>query len=191
MKLFLVRHGQTVANRDQFYSGQSDIPLTEQGRQEAEAIRPILAPFTFDRVYCSDLSRAMNTQRLALPDAVAETTPLLREFDVGSLTGKGFAEVRAMQDNTFRSRLDFTGFGGENIDMVCDRVRAFLSQLEADPCENVIAFAHNGVLGCALRTVLNADIDSTAAFSRNCAIHVFEYDGTKWRLLAWNYMGKL
>lgn len=191
MRLFLVRHGQTIANRDQFYSGQSDIPLTEQGRQQAEAIRPILAPFTFDRVYSSDLCRAMDTQQLALPGSVAETLPLLREFDVGSLTGKSFAEVRAMQDDSFRLRRDFTGFGGENVEMVCDRVRAFLSQLESDPCENVIAFAHNGILGCTLRVVLNADIDSTAAFSRNCAIHVFEFDGTKWRLLAWNYMGKL
>lgn len=191
MKLFLVRHGQTVANRDQFYSGQSDIPLTEQGRQQAEAIRPILAPFSFDRVYSSDLSRAMDTQHLALPGAVVKTTPLLREFDVGSLTGKSFAEVRAMQEDSFRARRDFTGFGGENVEMVCNRVRTFLSLLESDPSENAIAFAHNGILGCMLRIVLNADIDNTAAFSRNCAIHVFEYDGSKWRLLAWNYMGKL
>lgn len=191
MKLFLVRHGQTIANRDQFYASQSNVPLTEQGRQEAAAIRPVLEQFSFDRVYSSDLTRAVDTQRLALPDAVAETTPLLREINVGSLTGKSFAEVRPMPGIETRMRRDYTAYGGENIDMHCARVRAFLSQLEANPCENAIAFAHNGTLTAMLRVVLGADFNYRAVSSQNCAIHVYEYDGEKWRLLAWNYMGKL
>ena len=80
MKLFLIRHGQSTANLVKTYAGQTDAPLTEQGRLEAEQIRPILGKFSFDRVYSSDLTRAIDTQRIALPDAVAETTPLLREI---------------------------------------------------------------------------------------------------------------
>ena len=191
MKLFLVRHGQTIANRDQFYASQSEVSLTEQGRQEALAIRPILAPFTFDRVYSSDLSRAVDTQRLALPDAVAETTPLLREIDVGALTGKSFAEVRAIQEAASLSRRDFTPFGGEDMDMLCNRIRSFLSGLETEGVENVIAFTHGGTLAAMLRVVLGTDFNYEAFFSKNCAIHVYEYNGEIWRLLAWNYLGKL
>ena len=66
MKLFLVRHGQTTANQQKIYAGQTDVLLTEQGRQEAESIRPILEKFTFDRVYSSDLTRARRTAE-ALP----------------------------------------------------------------------------------------------------------------------------
>ena len=75
--------------------------------------------------------------------------------------------------------------------MVCDRARRFLQLLEADPCENVAAFSHNGLLNSLLQAVLNASFDNTSVGSKNCAIHVYEYDGNKWRLLAWNYMGKL
>lgn len=191
MKLFLVRHGQTTANLNKIYAGQTDVPLTEQGRKEAESIRPILEKFTFDRVYSSDLSRAVDTQRLALPGAVAIQTPLLREFDVGSLVGKTFAEVSAQTSEEFRWKRDYTVFGGENAEMVCQRLRQFLSSLEADPCENAIAFAHNGVMNMMLRIVLGNNFNYAAVYSRNCAIHVLEFDGTHWRLLAWNYMGPI
>ena len=194
MKLFLVRHGQTTANLEQIYAGQTDVKLTELGRQQARDIAPILAPFHFDKVYSSDLSRAVDTQMLALPGAVAEQTPLLREYDVGSLVGKTFAEVRQMNDDKLprigRTR-DYSIYGGENNPLVTKRLRKFLAMLEEDPCENVVAFAHNGILGAMLALVLDADYDRAAATSGNCAVHVFEYNGTRWRLLAWNYMAKL
>lgn len=194
MRLFLVRHGQTTANLAMIYAGQTDVKLTELGRQQARDIAPVLAPFHFDKVYSSDLSRAFETQQLALPGEVAEQTPLLREYDVGTLVGKTFAEVRQMNDHRLprngRTR-DYSVYGGENNPMVTERIRKFLAMLEADPCENVIAFAHNGILGAMLALVLDADYDRSAAASGNCAIHVFEYNGTDWRLLAWNYMGKL
>ena len=191
MKLFLVRHGQTTANQQKIYAGQTDVMLTEQGRQEAEAIRPILEKFTFDRVYSSDLTRALDTQRLALPGATAIQTPLLREFDEGSLVGMSFAEIQSLFDDDYRRRRDYTPYGGESADIVCARLRQFLSILEADPCDTAIAFAHNGIMNMMLRVTLGEELDYTGAHSKNCAIHVFEYTNGKWRLLAWNYRGKL
>ena len=185
MKLFLIRHGQTVTNQEQRWTGQSDVELTEQGRREAESIAPILAEIPFDKVFSSDLSRAVMTQQLALPDYTAEQTELLREFDTGSLTGMRFADVPVEQ------RKSYEYYGGESVQDVCERVRRFLKSLEDKPWENVAAFAHNGVLGCAMRVILNADISGAVIRSGNCAIHVFEFDGKLWRLLAWNYMGRL
>ena len=108
MKLFLVRHGQTTANQQQFYAGQTDVPLTEQGRQEAEAIRPILAKFTFDRVYSSDLIRAMHTAELAIPGCIYETTPLLREVGMGSLELQPIAEVEADMRSSYWMGRNYT-----------------------------------------------------------------------------------
>lgn len=194
MRLFLVRHGQTTANVDKIYAGQTDVKLTELGRQQARDIAPVLAPFHFDKVFSSDLSRAIDTQMLALPGVIGEQTPLLREYDVGSLVGKTFAEVRLMNDGKLprigRTR-DYSVYGGENAPMVADRIRKFLKTLEAAPCENAIAFAHNGIMNTMLGVVLDADYDRSSVQSNNCAIHVFEFNGQRWRLLAWNYMGKL
>lgn len=191
MRLFLVRHGQTTANVERIFAGQSDVMLTEQGRQEALAIRPILADFTFDRVYTSDLTRAIETQKLALPDAVSTPTPLLREFDEGDLLGIKFEDAFAIHGREFIVTRDYRPFHGETADMACDRLRKFLFMLEKDPCDNVIAFAHNGMMACMLRLVLNAPVDLAAMKSPNCSIQVFEFNGERWRLLAWNYMGKL
>ncbi len=191
MKLFLIRHGQTTANAEKFYAGQTDVPLTEQGRREAESIRPILAPIPFDRVYSSDLSRAVHTQQLALPGFKAQTTPLLREFDLGRLVGQPLGTALKDLDAGRRAARDYTVYGGESGDMVCKRLQKFLDGLIADPCENAAAFVHNGIMGCMMQLVLGTQVDITAIRSKNCAIHVFEHDGIKWRLLAWNYMGSI
>ena len=194
MRLFLVRHGQTTANFDKTYAGQTDVPLTEAGRREAESLRPVLAGFSFDKVFSSDLCRAVDTQLIALPGIVGQQTTLLREYDVGALAGRAFGDIPAeyTADMAYVRRVrDYTPFGGENSQMVSQRLRKFFSMLEEDPCENVIAFVHGGLMSCALQIVLNAEFDRTAVVTNNCAIHVFEYDGTHWRLLAWNYKGEL
>lgn len=191
MKLFLVRHGQTTSNNQKIYVGQTDVPLTQQGREQARAIRPILEQFTFDRVYSSDLERAIDTQELALPFEKPIRTPLLREIDVGTAAGMAYGEPFANMPEEYQKQGDYSIFGGENKEMACRRLRKFLDRLEADPCENVAAFAHNGILNCMLRLVLEAPVKGIVAPSPNCAIHVFEYVDGIWKLRAWNYMGKL
>ena len=193
MKLYLVRHGQSERNvGKKIYTGQTDVNLTEVGVEQAQAIRPILAPISFDRVYSSDLIRAIRTQENALPFPNPVRTPLIREYDVGELAGKAVDEIVQKYGNDHGKRRDYTGFGGENNAMVDARVGAFLKELEENPAENVAAFTHNGTLVSFLRHVLKADVISpNAAASNNCAIHVMEYDGKAWKLLAWNYMGKL
>lgn len=191
MKLFLIRHGQTTANLERTYAGHKDVPLTEQGRQEALSIRPVLANFTFDRVFSSDLSRAAETQQLALPGYTAEQTPLLREFDMGSLTGRHIPDVIAEYGIQIRQTRHYSPFGGEDSEDVVARVRQFLKPIEENPCDYAAAFVHNGVINAMLQNVLGTEFDCTAAHSNNCAINVFEYKDGKWKLLAWNYMGKV
>ena len=191
MRLFMVRHGQTTSNLNQVFAGQANAMLTELGRQQALSIRPILADFHFDKVYTSDLTRAIETQQLALPGVTSTPTPLLRELDEGSLTGTSIQAAKAKYGSAFSSDKDFRAFGGENAEMGCARLREFLAQLEANPCENVAAFAHHGMMVCMMHLVLDAPCSSYALVNTNCAVQVFDYNGTHWRLLAWNYMGKI
>ena len=185
MKLFLIRHGQTQANLDGIYSGQSDVMLTDLGKAQAEALRPILEKIPFDRVYSSDLTRAIHTRQLALPGTDATTTPLLREYDLGSLTGLPIAEVRQQYGNL---RSDFRPFGGEDPHMMDARTGAFLELLEADPRDYVAAFAHNGTIKSFLRLVLGEGCNTLNIVNANCNIGVLEFSGGRWKLLAWNLM---
>ncbi len=186
MRVFFVRHGQSVANLKKIYAGQSDVPLTDQGRAEAAAIAPILAPFKFDRVYSSDLSRAIETQQIALPGVVADaTSPLIREYDVGNIAGKPIGTAKTLNQEGGR---DYTPFGGETSEHVQARLKNFLeTYLESDPCENAAVFVHNGIMIAMMNLVLGQKLRSPGIQSKNCAIHVFEYKDGKWSLLAWNY----
>lgn len=186
MKVFFVRHGQSEANLKKIYAGQSDVPLTEQGRAEAASIAPILAPYTFDRVYTSDLSRAIETQEIALPGVQADAaSPLIREYDVGNIVGQPIGTAKTLTPEGGR---DYTSFNGETSEMVQTRLKKFLeTYLENDPCETAAVFAHNGIMIAMMNLVLGQKLRSPAIQSKNCAVHVFEYKDGKWSLLAWNY----
>ena len=123
-----------------------------------------------------------------MPGAETELTPLLRECDVGSLVGKTWDEVGDFQPSDPAERPDYRAFGGENVDMVCDRVRTFLHMLEESDYEYVAAFSHFGFMKCMLRVVLGAAFDHRAVKAENCAVYVFEYADNRWSIDALNYM---
>ena len=187
MKLFMIRHGQTVANEGRLYAGQTDAKLTELGKQQAAAIAPVLADVPFDKVYSSDLSRAHDTQKLALPGYTAELLPLLREYDVGSVIGMDFDEAARIH-GAFNG--DYSRVGGESTQMVEARVRKFLDMLEEEPCDYAAAFCHNGVMKAMLRVVLGPH-DTAVVENGNCNIAVFEFKKGTWHLLSWGYGVKL
>ena len=58
---YFVRHGESEANAAQRFAGQTDSPLTDLGRRQAQAVADALAAVRFDRVVSSDLSRARDT----------------------------------------------------------------------------------------------------------------------------------
>ena len=180
MKLFLIRHGETTANVDHIYSGQQNALLTDLGRKQAHELRPILSQYRFDKIYTSDLYRALDTQQLSLPGVEPIRLPVLREFDVGTLAGQPHQNVK-----------DYALYGGESKEAVCDRCRQFLTMLETRSYEYVAAFTHGGFLKCMLQVGLGADYKRSLVSCGNCCIVVLEYTDGIWKLLSWNYGGKL
>ena len=92
-QIWLVRHGETEWARSGRHTGRSDIPLTDRGRQQAEALARRLRGRPFALVLTSPRSRAAETARLAgFPDAVVE--PDLHEWDYGEFEGRTTADIR-------------------------------------------------------------------------------------------------
>ena len=74
--LVLLRHGQSVWNAENRFTGWVDVPLTEQGWREAEAAGRALAEFAFDAAYSSHLQRAICTLEVALRANRGGRTPI-------------------------------------------------------------------------------------------------------------------
>ncbi|MBO5747103.1 MAG: histidine phosphatase family protein [Clostridia bacterium] len=181
MRLFMVRHGESENNLKKLFTGWVDSPLTEKGYKEAESIRPFMSQFKFDKVYSSDLIRTVETAKTALPDCTPVTTPLLREYDVGSLSNKSSIDCPNQSEQiavAFKNR-DYTPFGGENIEIVQERLNKFLKTLEEQDLKNVAVFAHGGIVLTMLLKILGQH--NIGAIRRpNCCIAVFDYTNGRW-----------
>ena len=194
MKLYFIRHGQSVANINKTHAGWADVLLTEQGRLDALRAKRILEKIRFDKVYTSDLGRALDTQRIVLPDVEGDKTDLLREINVGSIVGIPMEQcIRDYGDVYFacKKNCDFSAFGGESYDDLCQRVRSFLAMVESCGYDSVAAFSHGGYIQTVLNIVCGACIENVKVLCDNCSVTVFEFNGETWKLKLWNYTGEL
>lgn len=94
--IFLVRHGETLDNAAQIMQGQTQGELNEQGRSQARQVAERLSAEPVDAVVASDLHRAVETAEIiAAPHGLpVMTTPLLRERDWGSFTGRYIPDLK-------------------------------------------------------------------------------------------------
>jgi broad specificity phosphatase PhoE len=93
-EVVLVRHGETEWTRAGKHTGHTDIPLTEAGRREAEAVGAALRGRAFALVLTSPLQRAAETCRLAGFGDVAVQRDDLKEWDYGAYEGRKTIEIR-------------------------------------------------------------------------------------------------
>ncbi|MFC8512385.1 histidine phosphatase family protein [Streptomyces sp. NPDC057257] len=159
--LLLARHGQTVWHAENRYAGASDVPLTDTGRAQAEALGRWAATHPVDAIWTSPLSRAVITAEPAC-HALALTPhrdPDLRECDFGALEGRTLAEFAAENPHAahaFREDPVANPFpGAENPLTAAARGEAALRRIAAaHPGRRVLVVAHNTLLRLVLCTLL-------------------------------------
>ena len=94
--LFLARHGETEDNAAHILQGQLPGKLSHQGIEQAKDLALELKDTTFEYIISSDLARCVHTADIINEgrDIPHIQTPLLRERDWGSFTGKAIAEIK-------------------------------------------------------------------------------------------------
>ena len=184
MKLYVIRHGESETNKAHRWTGWLDVSLTEKGKQDALFARSILENVKFDKIYTSDLRRAIQTAEIALPGCGYETTPLIREMNVGNIAGKSSDALTP----EMRRRIPEEGYahlGGESQEQFGSRIREFMASLEALDCENVAVFSHAGCLKRMLSEVVGTMLPGKNVLCANCTVAIFEYTKGVWRLHSW------
>jgi broad specificity phosphatase PhoE len=143
-QIWLVRHGETEWARSGRHTGRSDIPLTDLGRQQAEALARRLAGHRFALVLTSPRSRAAETARLArFPDATVD--PDLGEWDYGEFEGRTTGDIRAeIPDWSIWTGPWRKGETVEQVGVRADRIieRCLDPRIDGD----VLLFAHGHLL---------------------------------------------
>ena len=184
MKVYIIRHGESEANKNRQKTGWLDVPLTEKGREDAALARGVLSGVSFDKIYSSDLLRAKVTAEIAIPGCKYETCAELREINVGNLAGKFFSEITDSQNSAI-SKEGYKMFGGESTDEFHNRITSFMHRLESEACENIAIFAHAGWLRKFLDIVVGTTLPRKNVSCKNCAVGIFEYGDSTWRLHSW------
>lgn len=138
-RLYFVRHGQTAWSLSGQHTGRTDIPLTEQGEEEARKLADRLRAMRFNRVFTSPLQRARRTCELAGLGAVAEVAADLAEWDYGDYEGQRPEEIRKARPdwNVFRDGAP----GGESAAQVCERADRLIARLRTLE-GNLVIFSH-------------------------------------------------
>jgi probable phosphoglycerate mutase len=161
-EVVLVRHGETEWSRAGRHTGRTDVPLTEQGRRQAEAVGAALRDRDFALVLTSPLGRALETCRLAGFGERAQPRDELMEWDYGAYEGRTTAEVREERPGWTLWRDGVPG--GETIEQVGERVDRVLDEIRALDGEALL-FAHGHVLRVLTARWLELEPDAGRLFA--------------------------
>lgn len=143
--LYLARHGETVDNVNKIMQGQTQGQLNENGINQARQLAEELKGKHFDAFVASDLKRSVDTCRIVAEPHHAEvrTTPLLRERDWGSFTGRYIPDLK---DEVWPDDI-------EPLDALKERSRKFLEFIRKEyPGKTVLAVGH-GITNKAIQAV--------------------------------------
>lgn len=163
-KLILVRHGLSIYNDQNRFTGWKDVELNEQGINEAKQAVALLKEIKFDIAFTSKLKRANDTLDIILKginqDNITTVKNIaLNERDYGDLVGRNKAEAAKEfgdeQIQIWRRSYDISPPGGESLKDTADRVIPYLNKQILPHVfggKNVIVSAH----GNSIRAIVMA-----------------------------------
>ncbi len=155
--LVLMRHGESLWNRENRFTGSIDVPLTPKGRSDAAKAALKCSGQKFDVAYCSSLSRAEETAALFL-EALESDPPLISESSLieknyGILQGLNKDRVKAVYGdeayNLWHRSYEIGPPGGESLYELGFRVHPFVKQVVGEDLrlgKNVLLVAHGNVI---------------------------------------------
>ena len=164
--LFLIRHGQSIYNLENRFTGWKDVELTDLGISQATEAGKILSKITFDLCYTSNLKRAQNTLNLMLtemnqnPKIIKDEA--LNERDYGDLIGQNKLEAAEKfgteQVQIWRRSFDVPPPGGESLKMTAERTLPYYNNVikpQINSGKNIIISAHGNSIRAIVMEIFN------------------------------------
>jgi broad specificity phosphatase PhoE len=164
MRFLFVRHGLSIANAQGRIQGQSDSPLSDQGREQSQALgrRLVQEERSVSAIYASDLSRASETADILASslDVPVILDERLREYGFGVLTGVVWRDVEHLHPEIWRAYYERHEWGPipgeEGNEAFHTRLAGALADIHKGHGEEdaVAVVTHGGSLGMIMASLL-------------------------------------
>jgi probable phosphoglycerate mutase len=191
-RLYLMRHAEvSYFGVDGIPVDPRDVPLTEEGVEQARAVAHALRDVELDRVLTSGLPRTLQTASIVAPDAAPESWPELREIQGGRLSEIPADALEHEFVHAFRGVIpnESRFLRGESIGELFDRVLPAVERLVGDDgWHTVLAVLHGGVNRAVLSYALTGERMFLGHFEQAPAcVNVLDLgDGGEWIVRAVN-----
>ncbi len=196
--ILLLRHGETLWNREEIFRGQSDIPLNDFGRRQAEALGKTLLSWGLGKPHfiTSPLSRAHETATIAATafSRVKEITPEEAFIDIcfGEWEGKTVNQVEKNYPELYKrwktnpGQVEFPG--GETLDKAADRaVKAIYGIARTETGNPKVIISHRAINKALLCRLLGLTSNSFWKLQQNTAcINELLFTGKEFILIKLN-----
>ncbi len=163
-RVFLIRHGATVLSAEDRFAGSTNVPLSDEGRLQAQRLAARLAAEKISAVYASDMTRTLETAHiLAEPHGVkVQARASLREISHGHWEQMTRHEVEERYpEEAFEWEKDpytFAPTGGESgLTVTARALPALIELVRAHPGQNVIVVSHKATIRLLLSSLLGFD----------------------------------
>ena len=192
--IVLMRHGETETNRENILCGQTDVNLSERGYEQARLGAEYLNKFKFDKIYSSDLTRALRT---AEADAKNQNLTVvkeknLREIFCGDWECLSPEQLWGNYPESFSVYMhDFVNCqcpNGESGKDFIERGLAIVNKIASEnPGKTILIATHGGILRTLDAFLFTDKGWHEFGWYSNVGISVAEYEDGKWTLLQRNY----
>jgi len=164
-RIFLVRHGATVLSAEDRFAGETDVALSDLGREQLRKLAARLAGEPIVAVYASPLGRTMETGRILAAPHGLPVTPVdgLREISHGHWEGKTRAEVEKEYPKEYArwegDPFSFAPPGGETgLSVVARALPALLDIVGSNAGKYVAVASHKATIRLLIGSLLGFDL---------------------------------
>lgn len=195
MKLYFVRHGETIWNVEKRFQGSSDSPLTEKGVLQAKLLSDYLKNENFDAFYSSPAKRAMDTANMIIHNRKQNLNIInnFSEISIGDMEGVESHIFKKKYPELFHNfffdpqNYDPKLINGESFQELENRVKIGLNNLISQHKENekVLLVSHGGTLR-TLFNLINPKKDKELQIIANTSVSIVEYKEKSFELISFS-----
>lgn len=192
MKIYFIRHGETVWNTLKIFQGSSNSPLTEVGKKQAIKLGEKLKNIEFTSFYSSPLGRTIETSELIIGnrDIKIDLIEEFKEISVGRMEGVPRIEFETQYPGQFHNFFfnpkdyDPIPYGGETFPQLIERVERGLKKITENHKKDdiVVVVTHGMTLKGIFKVIKNIDLKDLGEFEvpKNTSLSIVDYTDGKY-----------